>query len=155
MKKIRSDEGLTYGVGSGFSLRSQPGPFSVSTFTRVPKVRRVIELALEEMEAIRDGRPITQDELDKFVSYNVGRFGLSLETSDAVLSSIVDLDVHSLPEDSLDTYRSRLREVTLEDVSSAAELRLHPSRAAIIVLGPAEVLVPALEDLGQVEVWQP
>ncbi|MFP6654075.1 MAG: pitrilysin family protein, partial [Myxococcota bacterium] len=54
MKKIRSDEGLTYGVRSGFALRSQPGPFLVSTFTRVPKVRRVVDLVLEEMRAIRE-----------------------------------------------------------------------------------------------------
>jgi len=155
MQKIRSDEGLTYGVGSGFSLRSQPGPFSVSTFTRVPKVRRVVDLILEEMEAIRSDRPMTEDELRRFISYNVGRFGLSLETSDAVLSSLVDLEVHGLSGNSLETYRSRVRAVSLEDVGRAAELRLHPDRAAIIVLGPAEVLVPELEGLGPVEVWQP
>jgi zinc protease len=155
MKKIRSEEGLTYGVGSGFSLRSQPGPFSVSTFTRVPKVRQVVDLVLEEMEVIRDEQPVRADELAKFMSYTIGRFGLSLETSDAVLSSLVDLDVYDLPKDSLDTYRSRVRAVTLENVSDAAELRLHPDRAAIVVLGPAEALVPELEDLGEIEVWQP
>ena len=155
MKKIRSDEGLTYGVGSGFSLRSQPGPFAVSTFTRVPKVRRVVDLVLDEMEAIRAERPIGKDELEKFVSYNVGRFGLSLETSDAVLSSLVDLEVYDLPANSLDTYRSRVRAVTLDDVVRAAELRLHPDRAAIVVLGPAEALVSELEDLGEVQVRQP
>ena len=155
MQKIRSDEGLTYGVGSGFSLRSQPGPFSVSTFTRVSKVRQVVDLVLEELEAIRSDRPIVRSELDKFISYNIGRFGLSLETSDAVLSSLVDLDVYALPANSLDTYRSRVRAVTLDDVTQAAELRLHPDRAAIVVLGPAEALVPTLEDLGEVEVWQP
>ena len=155
MKRIRSDEGLTYGVGSGFSLRSQPGPFSVSTFTRVPKVRRVVDLILEEMEAIRGDRPVKDEELRKFISYNVGRFGLSLETSDAVLSSLVDLEVHGLSEDSLDTYRTRVRATSLGEVSRAAEIRLHPDRAAIIVLGPAAVLVSELEELGEIEVWQP
>lgn len=155
MQKIRSDEGLTYSVGSGFSLRSQPGPFSIATFTRVAKVRRVVDLLLEEMQAIRGERPVTQDELNKFISYNVGRFGLSLETSAAVLSSLVDLNVHGLPDDSLDTYRSRIRAVSLADVADAAKRRLHPDRAAIVVLGPAESIVPALEGLGEIEVWQP
>ncbi|MFP6639390.1 MAG: pitrilysin family protein, partial [Myxococcota bacterium] len=36
MKELRSEEGLTYGVHSGFILRRQAGPFRVSTFTRVP-----------------------------------------------------------------------------------------------------------------------
>ena len=155
MQRIRSDEGLTYGVGSGFSLRGQPGPFAVSTFTRVPKVRRVLDLILTEMNAIRDDRPVDEEELRKFVGYNVGRFGLSLETSDAVIKSLVDLEIHGLPEDALDNYRARVRDVSLENISEAAKKRLHPDRAAIILLGPAEALVPALEDLGEIEVRQP
>ena len=157
MKRIRSDEGLTYGVGSGYSLRSQPGPFSASTFTRKEKVREVVDLLLEEMEAIREDRPVSEEEFGKFISYSVGRFGLSLETSASVLSSLVDLEVHGLPTDSLDTYRSRIRALTLDEVRSAAKTHLHPDRAAIVLLGPAEDLVPQMEGLGveEIEVWQP
>jgi zinc protease len=155
MQSVRSNEGLTYGIGSGFSLRSEPGPFSVSTFTRVPMVRRVVDLVLEELEAIRGPRPVGPEELDKFIGYNVGRFGLSLETSDAVLASLVDLEVHGLPDDSLDTYRARVRAVTVDDVAEAARRRLHPERVAIVILGPAEAIVPQLEDLGGIEVLDP
>jgi zinc protease len=155
MQRVRSDEGLTYGVGSGFSLRGVPGPFSVSTFTRVEKVREVVDLLLEEVAAIRGDRAMDEEELAKFISYNVGGFGLSLETSGSVLSSLVDLKVYGLPDDSLDTYRSRLRAVSLEDVHQAAIEYLHPDRAAIVILGPAESIVPQLEDLGPVEVWSP
>lgn len=153
MKKVRSDEGLTYGIGSGFSLRSVPGPFSISTFTRKDQVRRVIDLVLEEMSAIRDSRPVSAEELAKFVSYNVGRFGLSLETSQSVLGSLVDLEVHGLPDDSLDTYRERLRAVDLETVHTVTRKRLDPERAAIVVLGPAADIVPQLDSLGEVEIW--
>ena len=155
MMRVRSDEGLTYGVFSGYALRGEPGPFSVSTFTRAEKTREVIDLLLEEMDAIRQDRPMSQEELAKFISYNVGRFGLSLETSRSVLSSLVDLQVHGLPTDSLDTYRSRVRAVVLGDVHAAAIDHLHPDRAAIIVLGPAETIAPQLEGLGSVEIWQP
>ncbi|MEM9174089.1 MAG: pitrilysin family protein [Myxococcota bacterium] len=153
MKKVRSDEGLTYGIGSGFSLRSVPGPFSISTFTRKDQVRRVVDLVLEEMSAIRDTRPVSSEELAKFVSYNVGRFGLSLETSESVLASLVDLEVHGLPEDSLDTFRARLRAVDLETVRTVTRERLDPERAAIVVLGPADEIVPQLDSLGEIEVW--
>lgn len=88
-------------------------------------------------------------------SYNVGQFGLGLETSEAVLASLVELDVHGLPEDSLDSYRARLRAVTGEEVRAAARELLHPERAAIVVLGPAEALVPQLSGLGTVEVVSP
>lgn len=153
MQRVRSDEGLTYGVGSGYSLRAVPGPFSVSTFTRKDQVGRVVDLLLEEMRALRGERPVTEEELAKFISYNVGRFGLSLETSRSVLSSLVDLEVHGLPEDSLDTYRSRLRAVDLDTVRRVARSHVHPDRAAIVVLGPAAEIVPQLSHLGEVEVW--
>jgi hypothetical protein len=48
-----------------------------------------------------------------------------------------------------------VRQVGLEDVVEAAVTRVHPKRAAIIVLGPAADLVPQLEDLGPIEIWEP
>jgi zinc protease len=155
MSRVRSDEGLTYGVHSGFALRRSPGPFQVSTFTRVAETRRTIDLLLEELEAMVDERPVTEAELAHAKSYTVGRFGLSLETSAAVISSLVDLDVYGLPEDSLDTFRARIGATTRDQVEGSARELLHPGRAAIVVLGPAESLVPDLEGLGSVEVVQP
>ena len=155
MKVIRGQEGLTYSVSSGFSLRRQPGPFQVSTFTKVETVRRVVDLVLAEMEAIRGARPVDAEELAKFVSFSVGSFGLSLETSRAMLASLVDLEVHGLPDDSLDTFRARVGAASLESVQAAAKSRLHPERAAIVILGPAEKLRPQLEGLGPIEVVSP
>ncbi|HPG25666.1 MAG TPA: pitrilysin family protein [Myxococcota bacterium] len=155
MKSVRGEEGLTYGIGSGFSLRRHPGPYSIATFTRVPEVRRVLDIIFDEVRGIQGDRPVSETELENFVRYNVGSFGLSLETSDAVLGALVDLMVYGLPDDSLDTYRHRVRAVTLEEVRRAAQTRLHPDRAAIVLLGPAEALVPQVEDLGTVEVWEP
>ena len=155
MKIVRGKNGLTYSVSSGFSLRRQPGPFQIATFTKVDSVRQVVDLALAEMGAIRESRPVDAEELAKFVSFSVGSFGLSLETSRAMLASLVDLEVHSLPDDSLDTFRARVAGAKLVEVQAAAKARLHPERAAIVVLGPAEQLVPQLESLGKVEVVNP
>jgi len=154
MTVIREREGLAYGIGSGFRLSRSPGPFSVSTATRVPEARRAIDLILAELAGIQE-RPPTADELSHAQTYAAGRFALGLETSGAMLASLVELDIHGLPEDGIDTYRSRVAAVTVEDVAREARERIHPERAAIIVVGPAEVLQPALADLGPVEVVQP
>jgi zinc protease len=154
MARVRSDEGLTYGVYSGFDLRRQPGPFIVSTFTRVEETGRVVELLLEEMRRIREDPP-TDDELAQAISLAVGRFGLGLESSEAVLAGLVNLELYDLPPDSLDTYRTRVRAVDAEAVADAARRFIHPDRVAIVVLGPAEDLVPQLESFGEVEVVQP
>jgi len=154
MKSVRSEAGLTYSVWSGFGMRRAPGPFVVETFTRVPEVRRTIDLLLDEVDRMRR-EPPTGEELAKARSYAVGRFGLSLETSARVLSRLVELDVEGLPEDTLDRYRSRVRAVSESDVAEVARELLHPERAAIVVVGPAAELEAQLEGLGPIEILTP
>ena len=154
MKRVRSEEGLTYGVYSGFGLRRATGPFVIDTFTKVQTARETLDLLLSETERMQS-EPPDATELAEAKSLQVGSFALGLETSGRVVGSLVDLDVYGLPNDSLDTFRARVREVTQETVTSLATELLHPDRAAIVVLGPAEALVPQLEDLGTIEVVQP
>jgi len=154
METLRADQGLTYGVSSGFSMRRHPGPFYVSTFTRVSEVRRVLDLVLAELERARHEAP-SQDELRDAKALQVGSFSLGLETSAAVIAALVDLDVYGLPEDSLDTYRARVNATTRRDTERLAQELLHPERAGIVLVGPAEQLLPQLEGLGPVEVQQP
>ncbi len=155
MRKLRSEEGLTYGVSSGFSLRRQAGPFVVSTFTRIAETREAVNLLLAQVEAIRGDRPQTEAELTKAKSYSVGQFGLRLETSAAVLGSLVDLEVYGMPTDLLDSYRGRVDAITVSETDEVAKALLHPDRAAIVLVGPAKVLKPQFDDLGAVEVVQP
>ncbi|MCH7644883.1 MAG: insulinase family protein [Myxococcales bacterium] len=154
MQRVRAEAGLTYGVSSRFSLRRDGGTFVVATFTRVAEVRRVIDLLLAELARARR-EPPAGSELEEMRALEVGQFALGIETSDAVLDSLVNLNIYGLPEDSLDTYRSRIRAVTDADVERLALRLLHPDRAAIVLVGPAEALTPQLNDLGPIEVVHP
>jgi len=154
MTRLRADAGLTYSVGSGFAMRREGGPFTVATFTRVEETRRVVDLVLAELERAKR-EPPTPAELADAKTRSAGGFALGLETSQALASALVRIDVQRLPPDSLDTFRSRILAVTSEQVAAAAERWLHPERAAIVVVGPAEALRPQLESLGSVEVVSP
>jgi len=154
MARIRAHEGLTYSVYAGFAMRRRPGPFLVSAATRVPAAARTVELVLEELGRIRR-EPPGAEELRRFQSLLAGRFALSLETSEALVSGLVDLEVHDLPEDSLDTYRARVRAVTAAEAARVARERIDPERVAIVVVGPAEALEPELARFGPVEVLSP
>ena len=154
MASVRSDAGLTYSIGTSFSMRRAPGPFAVSTFTRAPEVRRVIDLVLAQLEQMKVDPP-TSDELRDAKSQTVGGFALGLETSEAIVAALVSLDVQGMPDDALNTYRASIRAVTTEDTAQAAQERLHPDRAGIVLVGPASLLVPQLESLGPVETVKP
>ena len=154
MQRIRAEGGLSYGVYSAFSMRRHPGPFFVSVATRVAEAGTVVKLILEELSAAREAPP-RLDEVQNAKSGTAGRFALGLETSAAVIASLVNLDVYGLPEDSLDTFRGRLQRVGAADVEGVAREHLWPARAAIVAVGPAEQLRPLLEPFGPVEVVQP
>ena len=87
-----NEEGLTYGAGSGYSLRRAPGPFFASTSTRVEKARKALDLLLAELERARSDPP-GEKELAWARTLATGSFAMGLETSDAVTASLVDLDV--------------------------------------------------------------
>ncbi len=151
MAKVRAEEGLTYGIGSRFAQRRAGGSFSVSTFTEVGQVGKLLGFTLAELERIRS-EPPTAEELAWARSLRTGRFALSLESSGAVMDALVDLEVHGLPRDTIDTYRGRIRALTAEEVAEAAHRFIHPERLTIVVVGPADALVPQLEAYGTVEV---
>ena len=154
MAALRAEEGLTYGVSSGYSLRRVPGPFFVATFTKVGSTRAALDILLAELERARR-EPPAEEELSWARTLATGGFSMGLETSDAVTDALVDLDVYGLPKDSLDTYRTRVRAITPEDMAKVARAHLHPERAAIVLVGPAKAIVPQLEGLGTVQVVQP
>jgi zinc protease len=154
MTSVRAKAGLTYGVYAAFAMRRAPGPYLVSTSTRVAEARRTIDLVLAELDRART-EGLTAGELEDVRRLAAGSFLLGLETSADVTEALVDLDVQGLPADALDTYRARVAATTLDDVNRAAGARLHAERAAIVLVGPAETLVPALEGLGPVTVEKP
>lgn len=154
MSRVRDEEGLAYYAYSAFAQRRQGGYFLVATGTRAPEAGRAIDMLLDEIgRATRE--PPTVDEIRHARSLAVGRFSLGLETSDAIVAALVDLDVYGLPRDSIDTYRTRVARLSDADVRKAAADHLDPERVAIVVVGPAEALTPQLERFGPVRVVQP
>ena len=111
-----------------------------------PKVGEVLTGILEELERVRR-EPPSADELARVQSQRAGQFALALETSAEVVAALVDLEVYGLPPDTLDTYRGRVRAVTVDETSAVARELIDPARASIVVVGPAEQLRAAARAL--------
>ena len=154
MNRIRAQEGLTYGVYAQLSQYRVPGPFVISTFTRIPEVGRLLASAFDEMERVRTDPP-AGIELERARSLRTGSYPLALETTEAVMAALLDLEVYGLPRDTLDTYRPRMRGISADQVAQTALSLVHPERATIVVVGPAKVLLEPLSSYGAVEVVAP
>jgi predicted Zn-dependent peptidase len=145
--KLREEKGYTYGAGAGFDLRRAAGPFAaraaVNTEVTVPAVADF----LAELDRMRDAA-VTEDELRAARDYLVGVFPLRFETPGPVVGALSGIFVHDLPDDELARYRPAIEAVTVDDVKSVAERRIHPDRAAILLVGDADAFGAELEAAG-------
>jgi len=150
---LRERNGFTYGVRSRFSLRSRPGSFQVSTAVASDVTAPAVREILGELERLVETGPV-DDEVVAARDYIAGVFPLRLESTGQVASRIIEQVVFGLPEDYHRTYRDRIRSVTTDEALQVARRHVRPDEAQIVVVGDAEAVAPALEelDVGPVEV---
>ncbi len=149
MGRIRSDLGLTYGVNSHFHFRRAPGPFVISTFTPATHTAQVVGEIRTVMGELRQKGPSAQ-ELADAQSYYVGHFPMGLETPGGLARQVVNIDLHDLSWDYLQTFRGRMQAVTLTEAQEAARAHLRADDLVMVVYGPAAACREALEKLGPV-----
>jgi zinc protease len=143
---LRERHGFTYGVNSSFAFRRQPGPFSISAAVATDVTARAVEEALSEMRGLRDDGA-TPQELDAARDYLRGVLPLTLQTTGQLAGRIAEIAVFDLPLDYFEQYRSRIADVTADDVARVAHERLRLDRLAIVVVGDADQITGPLQDL--------
>jgi zinc protease len=145
--KLREEKGYTYGAGAGFDMRRGAGPFAVRAAVNTDVTVPALQDILAELDGIRDGPP-RQDELHAARDFLVGVFPLRFETPPAVVGAIAGLIVHGLPMDELDRYQPAIRAVSEAAVQESARAHVRPAEAAIVLVGDADAILPALEGAG-------
>lgn len=144
---LRERHGFTYGVRSGFGFRRRPGPFMVQTAVASDVTARAVEEILKELRALRDEGPTAQ-EVAAARDYLAGIRPLTLQTTEQLAAQLADIVLYDLPDDEFEHYQERIRAVTADDVRRVAREHLRPERLAVVVVGAAEEIAPALGALG-------
>ena len=144
MNRVRSDEGLAYSAGSGYSGGVYfPGLFRAGFQSKSATVAYATSLVMEEMKRIA-AEEVADDELNTSKRSFIDTFPQNFSTKAQVAMRFADdeftgryaKDPHFWRD-----YRSRVEAVTGADVRRVARERLDPSRAVILVVGQkAEVL---------------
>lgn len=148
---LRERHGYTYGASSRFAGRLGPGPFVVDAAVSTASAGAAAREVLSELRRIREDL-VEPDEMTETVNYMVGVYPYTLQTIGDVAKRLEVLAVYGLPDDYYDGYTERLTAATREQLLEAAQRHLDPERIAIVVVGPADELVPQLDGLGEVTV---
>jgi zinc protease len=144
---LRERNGFTYGIRSGFSFRTRPGPFEISTSVGNEQTAPAVREILAELSLFAEEGP-TGEEVAAARDFAAGIFGLQLETSSQIASRITQLVVFGLPDDYFHGYRDNVRGVTTEAAAEAARRHMRPEQAQIVVVGDADQIAGPIEALG-------
>lgn len=150
MNRLRTAEGLTYGVGGGVgSSWDHPGIFQVQMATRNETTNRSIDTVIEELARLRQG-PITQEEVDQARTSILNSFIFQIDTKQEILAQQMGFEFYGYPLDWLQRWRAGVEKVRPADVQRVAETYVHPDRLAVLVVGRASEFDRPLSERGEV-----
>lgn len=148
---IRVEKGLTYGARGGFSAQKLDGVFSISTFSKNATTVEAVEAILGEVKRLRTEMPDAK-ELDNTVSYFVGSYPATRETSQQVAGELWSQQVLGLPDDYSQQLLSAVSSTSAEKCLEVAQEHVKPDELIIVVVGPAAELQAGLEEIAPVTV---
>jgi len=131
---IREAKGYTYSPRSSVHPLRQHGYFSVHAAVRNDVTAATITEMFYEMDRMRS-LPVGADELADTQNYMTGVFSIGLATQDGLAGQLATVYLNDLPKDYLETYRERVRALTLNDVLHAARKYFDTANAQIVVVG--------------------
>jgi len=149
---LREVHGYTYGASSYYDWRRGPGPFVVSTAVQSDVTAPALREIFAEIDRIRLEK-ITEEELSLARDYLDGVFPIRYETTTAIASALANLVIYGLGADYYDTYRTCVREITVDDVLNAAKRHLHADRLQTVIVGDAAGIKDSVAQLklGEIE----
>ena len=127
----------TYGAYTQLDARRYAGSFRATTEVRTPVTGPSLREIFYELDRIRS-EEVSDKELTDAKTYLTGIFPIRLETQEGLVEQLVQIEMHDLAPDYLQTYRERIQRVTKQDVRRVANLYVTPDRAAVVVVGDAE-----------------
>ncbi len=146
MKRIRSDEGLAYGVSSNFRIGNYwPGNLGIRFQSKSETVAFAAKIALEEVDRLR-AELVSEDELQTVKAAAVETFPSNFESAEAIASIFAQDEFLDRPHDYWRTYRANVEAVTPADVMRVAERHLLPDRLVLLIVGDWEAIEPGDAD---------
>src|SRR5205807_2383862 len=121
-------------------------PFIVYAPVQTDKTKESVIEIEKELKGILDGHPPTDEELNKVKKMQTLELAGTWETMDAVNSSIREIVRYGLPDDYFKTYSSKVRDLTLEQVTGAAKKLLNPDKVVWIVVGDRTKIEPGIRE---------
>lgn len=143
MKRIRSDEGLTYGVWSRFVETTDAGPrvFMGSSFSKNRTVALTLKLMLEEFERIRT-EPVSEAELANAKAALVEAYPQTFDSKASMAAIFADDEWDGRDPAYWAEWRAKIEAVTADDVLRVAKEYIDPEQLTVLLVGKWDEIAP-------------
>ncbi len=147
---LRSKLGLAYSVGGGIGSNwDHPGMDVFAAATKSASTKDMIEGLKRELNDILV-HPPTPAEMKRAKDSILNGFVFNFDSKQKVLAEKMRYEFYGYPLDFLETYRSQIEKVTVDDVNRVAKKYLHPESYPTLVVGNSEEIGNQLTSLGPV-----
>jgi predicted Zn-dependent peptidase len=130
-KRIRSDEGMSYDIGSGYSGDQNYGYFEISGKVHSIRQEKAIDIVFEEIAKLKENR-LSEDEVlraKKRVSYGIANnVGGPVSIDPINVTEVARIDYAFDERPSIEKMLTEVERVTPEDVQRVANLYLPSDR---------------------------
>jgi predicted Zn-dependent peptidase len=148
---IREKQGFAYSVHSHILPLQDSGTFNAVMQVRNEVTGPALSSMLSELKGMA-AAPVKPQELSDVKNFLSGVFVLRLQTQDGLATQLAGVKAIGLPIDYLEKYTTRVRSVEPDQIEATAKKIIAPDQSAIVVVGDAKQIGPALEKFGKVEV---
>ncbi|HEY6360259.1 MAG TPA: pitrilysin family protein [Vicinamibacterales bacterium] len=146
--KLREEKGYTYGARTGFDWHRGLAPFSMQSSVHTAATADAIRDSLNEIDAIRGRRPVTEHELVLAKASLTRGYPRNFETAQQVVRGVAQLALYDLPDTYFEEFVPSTNAVTTDDVTRVATQYLDPGRVTTLVVGDHAAIDESLRGLG-------
>jgi zinc protease len=149
-QRLREGKGYTYGINSGFSGTSSPGPFTIASSVRT-------NVTLESAQEIKDilenyGKHFSAADLETTKSFLIKSNARAFETAGAKLNMLDNISKYGWKYDYVKDREKIVQQMTVPQIQALAQKYLDPNRMIWFVAGDAKTQLPRMKELGFGEV---
>jgi predicted Zn-dependent peptidase len=139
MTEIRNNRGLAYSSSSSISFEKEYGAFYAYTLTKNVSVGEVYQL-MNDLLSKDTISKIKESELKRAQNAIVNQFVFLFQNNTKILSNQLRFDDHNMPKDYLETYRSHISKVSLEDLRRVGDEYFKTELLRAILVGPRSLM---------------
>jgi zinc protease len=133
--RVRTDEGLAYDAGSAFSAGVfYEGLFRAGFQSKSPTAAQAAQIVLDEIVRMRRDK-VSRGEIETVKNQAIEIFPRYFATASAIAGTFASDEFTEREPKYWETYRQKVKAVTVDDIQRVARQYLQPEKLVILVVG--------------------